>query len=465
MALALILSGCLPEERIWWSPDGQQALVLVEGSLHLVKPGGELGAPLMGGAKIKTTTSMAGLSWLRDGSGFVLCRKLKIATWKEAARLVPASEAKKIELLALAVPTWLAGAQKLASKPSEAESLLTSTVAGNEDDFLLALLCAYRSQKEAVAKSILKLPGGADLLKKLNGENSQFTVNEICVVHFTGDGNSAAPHPLARSLHAMALPQVSPAQSVVAWLQMNGTNQIPSLEVSSLDGSEHATVCESAKATFDWLPDGRSIIFATPVNGQSDSLAKIQKVAVVAESGGLVKAASEELGLALLLDPPRLQALPDGRILFSSQPATLPAAGPGFAPQLFILSADGKTVTGVATAPGALPAELSYFTASPDGKLAAVVESGNDAVTVVDLATGATEVVSPESPDWQCRTMPAWKAPGELTFASLHNGTPQWMLWSKASGLSLLSEQWPAKSTDDWLKKKQEQKKEAPVKH
>jgi hypothetical protein len=122
-----------------------------------------------------------------------------------------------------------------------------------------------------------------------------------------------------------------------------------------------------------------------------------------------------------------------------------------------VLSADGKKIDAVPTAPGALPTDLSFFAASADGKLAAVVESGNDAVTVVDLATGATEVVSPASPDWQCRTMPAWKAPGELTFAGLETGDPQWMLWSKAGGLRSLSEKWPAKSTDNWLEQKQEQ--------
>jgi len=462
LALALLLAGCLPEERIWWSPDGQQAIVLVEGALHMTKPGGELGPLLAGDVADKSATPKS-LSWLRDGSGFVLCRERKISTWKETARLIPASEAKKIELLALTVPTLLSGASNLTSTPADAESLLNSIVAGNADDFLIALLRAYQQQKEAVGKSLLKLPGGADLLKKLNGENSRYTVNEICVVKFEGDSGTAAPKSLARSLYAMTQPRVSSTQNAVAWLQMNAANQAPSIEASSLDGRDHLAVCQSAKATFDWSPDGRSIIFAVPVNGPADSLATIHKVAVVAESGALIKPASEELGIAVLLDPPRLQTLPDGRILFSSQPATLPAAGsnPGIAQKFFMLSPDKKTLEAVAAAPGALPVDLSFFAASPDGTLAAVVESGSDAVTVVNLATGATEVVSPANQDWHCRTMPAWKSSGELTFAGLHNGAPRWMLWSKADGLSPLSENWPAKATENWLEKKQEQKNDA----
>ncbi|MCX6970641.1 MAG: hypothetical protein NTV93_10895 [Verrucomicrobia bacterium] len=75
---------------------------------------------------------------------------------------------------------------------------------------------------------------------------------------------------------------------------------------------------------------------------------------------------------------------------------------------------------------------------------------------MVDLATGAVEVISPPHPDWQCRTMPAWRSSSELSFAALGNsGHPEWMLWSKAAGVRLLSGKWPAKATTDWLKKEQ----------
>lgn len=43
----------------------------------------------------------------------------------------------------------------------------------------------------------------------------------------------------------------------------------------------------------------------------------------------------------------------------------------------FEWSADGGKIEAVATAPGTLPTNLSFFTASPDGKLAALVEIGN----------------------------------------------------------------------------------------
>lgn len=471
--LALFLGGCLPEARIWWTPDGQQAAVISNGALYLVKPDGAPGEPLSGGAGEKSVTPTA-LSWLPDGSGFALCREQKIASWGEVAGLIPAAESSRIELLASAMPALLEGAAKLDGKPADAESLLTSVVSGDSGDFLNALLLAYQKNKPAIRNLLLKFPKGDGTVDDLNGDSSLFTVNEICLVRIKAGRVDGAPISLARSLYAISQPAVSPKSQAVAWLQTRDKQS--SIELGSLDGRAHLTVCTSAKAAFDWSADGRALVFATPVGGNGDSLSKIQKTIVIQESGSLMKGAPDEgtpnglpgstdLGIAILPDPPRLQVLPGGGVLFSSQPATLPApgSGPEIAPGLYVLSADGGKIDAVATAPGALPTNLSFFAASPDGKLAAVVESGNDAVAVVDLATGAIEVISPSHPDWQCRTMPAWRSSSELSFAALgKSGRPEWMLWSKASGSRPISGKWPAKATADWLKKEQPEK-QAPV--
>jgi len=478
LALSLFLGGCGPEERIWWSPDGKVAAVLCEGALYLVQPDGGLGTPLEGGATDKSVTPTT-LGWLPDGSGFALCRQRKIATWDEMSKLLPPAETSKIGLLALAVPTLLEGAGKLVTPPSDADALLTSISSGDPDDFLNALLCAYQTQKEAVEKALAKLPKGGELLQKLQGGDSQFTLYEICLIRLRDRQEAGAPLSLARSSYAMSSPRVSPKQNAVAWLQMTARGQAPSIEVSSLDGGEHLSVCESAKATFDWSPDGRSIVFAVPVSGKNDSLAKLQRVEVIRGSGALMKNASAEkspdaipspteLGVAILLDPPRLQSLPDGRVLFASQAATLPATGSGPAvdPRLYTVSADGKKIEAVPTAPGALPTDLSYFVVSPDGKLAAIVEGGNDAVAVADLTGGAVDVISPAHPDWRSQTMPAWRTSSELTFAALGkpDSSPSWMLWSKGGGIRTISGGWPAEATADWLDKADSQKGATPAK-
>lgn len=168
------------------------------------------------------------------------------------------------------------------------------------------------------------------------------------------------------------------------------------------------------------------------------------------------------LALALMPTSPRVVALPDGRVLFASQPVTFPARGEGLevAPLLFTVTADGTSLTPVPTAPGDLPANLGWFAASPDGKMVAVVESDTDAVAVVEIGSGKTEIISPVHPDWQCRTMPAWKSSTELTFAALKDGAPKWMLWKQGEGVRSLSDAWPATATKKWL---EEKKKEQPA--
>jgi hypothetical protein len=157
--------------------------------------------------------------------------------------------------------------------------------------------------------------------------------------------------------------------------------------------------------------------------------------------------------------------LSDDRVLFASQPAKLPALSSGLdlEPRLFVISADGKSVSEVPTAPGDLPTNLSFFVASPDGKRVAVVESDTVAVAVVELATGKTEIVSPAQPRWGCRTMPAWKSATELTFAALDGaaGTPKWMLWEQGKGVRSISEKWPVNAVKDWLSEKKDADKAA----
>ncbi|MCX6970642.1 MAG: hypothetical protein NTV93_10900 [Verrucomicrobia bacterium] len=104
-----------------WTPDGQQAAVISDGALYLVKPDGVPGEPLSGGAADKSVTPTA-LSWLPDGSSFVLCREQKIASWDEVTGLIPTAESSRIELLAGAMPALLEGAVKLDGKPADAES-------------------------------------------------------------------------------------------------------------------------------------------------------------------------------------------------------------------------------------------------------------------------------------------------------------------------------------------------------
>jgi hypothetical protein len=118
------------------------------------------------------------------------------------------------------------------------------------------------------------------------------------------------------------------------------------------------------------------------------------------------------------------------------------------------VDAAGKSVTAVPTAPGDLPTELGFFTVSPDGKRVAIVESGTDAVAVLTLATGHTQIISPAQGNRSCRTKPAWRSASEVTFAawSEQDKVTRWMAWSESGGLRSLSDSWPADLTAEWIR-------------
>ncbi|OYW20084.1 MAG: hypothetical protein B7Z55_07795, partial [Planctomycetales bacterium 12-60-4] len=198
-----------------------------------------------------------------------------------------------------------------------------------------------------------------------------------------------------------------------------------------------------------------------------DSLQSIQQITVMQESGALMKPSrgsrsggghlpeARLLALAIMPERAALHPLPDGRILFASQPITLPVveSRPKLEPLLHLIAADGQSLSTIPTAPGDLPTDLNYMVVSPDGKRVAVVEEATDAVAVVEVSSGKTEIISAPHPNWSCETVPAWKSATELTFAALDEKThaPCWMLWSAEKGKRSLSSQWPAAAMHDWL--------------
>jgi Tol biopolymer transport system component len=274
-------------------------------------------------------------------------------------------------------------------------------------------------------------------------------------------------HTLAASLRAMVLPRVSPDGGRVAVAHLNEDREDAALLVMTLDGTTRVTASEATGKSYDWMPDGRSLVLMTPVGKDDDHVEVIHRITVADEKGHLIEKPKTSPALAMVITQrgSDLEVLPDGRALFACQPITFPATGSGLEqpPGLFLLSADGNTVTPVPTAPGDLPSNLRHFVVSPDGKRVAVVESETDAVAVVELETAKTTFVSPVHDSWQCRTLPSWKSATELTFAALHEGKPSCMAWCADGTSRRLSTDWPAEATQDWLSERKEEKASAPV--
>lgn len=462
----LMLTGCLPHERVWWSPDGSQAAVLLEEGLHLLKPGDKPGVPLVAGDS-QSSELPGGVSWLPDGSGFVMVRTRAFPTWDLARVHIPATEVEEVERLSLGVPGWVEALMASGATAKTSQELLEGSPLTKRGPQIAAFLCAYERKQQLIDAMLKRSPAGQELMKQLQEEKTRHVVHEICVVDLkTAKPGGPEPRILLRSLRGLTSPQVSPHHAMVAFLRSMDEDESASLEVCPLKGGAPTVLAQQVGASYDWSPNGRSLVYTSAFSGTGSVMRRVHRVTALDEQGAL---ASEEarqkvdnLALAVMPSPYRVRSLPGGGVLISALPLTLPMAGtePEVESRLYIISEDGKTLAPVPTAPGTLPGDLGYFVVSPDGKRVAVAEGGSDAVAVVDLGSGKTTIVSPAHPKWQCRTLPAWKSATELTFAAL-DGTPaapRWMIWSEEAGTRGLSASWPAKKTEDWLERKEDQK-------
>lgn len=458
LLFVLLVAGCFPEERAWWSPQGNRALVRLADGLHLSAADGRLGPALAG------TAEMNSVCWLPSGDGFVALRTRSVHNWEEARPLLTETEAQSVEtLLPLVQPLLeLRQLDDLTNGLSDLQQRRLAT----------ALRVQYERNPEGITQRLQALPKGAEIAASLRHPQAGHTIQELCQVQLNGEGAVTEIRPLARRLlKPLLMPRLSPKLPMLALLSLDDDGRSPVLEVLPLDGSPGHVVARAVSAAFDWTPDGRSLVFMAPLGGEGEKIVSLLQLQVANNDGTLLRPRFEPgsdgqpvehrgpdrlgeptpLATALQFNRPLLQVLADGRVLFASLPVTLPAVTPDpeLAPCLFL--ADGKTVTAVPTAPGDLPTNLGWVVASPDGRRVAVIESETDAVAVVDLATGATRILSPSHPGWQCRTLPAWKSATELTFTALHNGAPAWLLWQGDDTIRQLSGDWPAQALANWL--------------
>ena len=453
--VALGLSSCIPEERIWWSPNGEFAVVITDDQLIVTNQHGEISCK----TEVRRDIIPMSASWLADSSAFICVRKRKLDRWQEMKASIPASEVEMVDQM---MPTVLPLLEAAARTSTDVKNL-EGFIAGMSEHARSILICAIMRSYEADSAKTLQALGKFDSLLRETDIGYEF--HELCLVQ---PNALEKPRVITASLiHAPFAPLVSPSSRFYACLRLDPEGDDAALEIRSVDQPDQSLIVSGkASIAFDWTPDGRGVVFMSPIGSDNGPLYTIQQAEVLTEKSRLLghdDLKVKTLATALCPDHARLAVLPDGRILFATQSVQLPAVHVDgqVDSQLYLLAPDSGQLAPLPTAPGALPAFPGHFAVSPDGKTLAVVESNVDAVAVVDLASGRTQLISEPHYGWKCRTLPSWRSSSELTYATIRDGKPHWVAWTESGGVRALSAQWPETMTKGWLEKS-EPTKESP---
>lgn len=461
LALLAVLCGCEPQERAQWSPDGSRAAILSDSRLYLADASGTLSEPFPNQDEEPGRWIVDAFGWLPDGSGLIVHRVRIAPDWESVRNHLPTADSAQVERLASRVPDLLRAAVVLHGDADRADLLLSKFEQDGALVFVNALRLALANDAEAVHAALAEAPRALASLDPGAGEEVVgFVLHETALVRPESDKAGTV---LARSLRGADSLRVSPRHPFAACAVKTGqpgqSNRCD-LEILPLDGSPAVLVARGVTRAYDWTPDGESLVVMTPLSPEGGgTLMKIERRRVLDKAGQPVaESKPDELAYALVPFAPRLVVLPDGSILFASQPGSLPAlAGqPGEGPRLYRLPAEGGEPVAIPTDEGALPMDLGYFVPSPDGRRTAVVESATDAVAVIDLESGRSKLVSPPHPGWKTRLLPSWRGAEEFTYAAPDPAgrRVRWMRWKDGKSTDL-GASWPEGIAAAWLEFKE----------
>ena len=452
--VSLVFAACEPKEHALWAPDGSRAAILTDHRLALVGADGKFSAPWSDQDGDGGRLWVEGFAWLGDSSGLIVHRVRVSKNWEDLAPLLGEADRQRIESLVAHMPSLLASAVALHGDAESTAKLFEYLAAGEELALSNALFLSLDREPEAIRSALAGAPRALANLDSSRPDRA-FALHELALVK---PGEAGSGKILLRDLTNTAQIRTSPRHPYLARSVDTGKEGLHRLELISLDDGKALMVADEVCRSFEWTPDGRSLVFLKPVTKGDGGLVGIERREVIQEGGGvfdpLMSGASADLAYAIVPFAPRLSVLPDGSVLFASHAVTFPADPEDTPeePRLYRVPGEGGAPAMVPTEPGALPMDLGYFVASPDGKRIAVVESGTDAVALIDLASGKSELIANPRPGWKTRLLPSWKNADEFTFAS---GDPEskrvrWMLWKDGKSTDL-SASWPERTASEWM--------------
>lgn len=441
VTLTLLLSGCDETlEKMEWSPDGTRAAVLLQGDLCLSDAAGVLSTPLAGDVTAAT--------WLPDGSGLLGVRSLHPESWKDAVTLLSNEEATALEQLALAFIGLLEGALEASDGSFDeiADRFLAPLKIDSSEKLAAVLACVSHTQAKPLKKLIGKAPKKQrEQLERDFSEIRQIRLQQLFTVRFDGS-HSADLQSFLCTTDALSEARPSPDGRSVAFVR-EGTLQILALEA----GAKPFNASQSVIGSIAWGRDGKSVVFAAPTSKWEpgkNNISTITRIEFAREADAWKPGEPVQIAQICSNYLPRIRVLPEGSLVFASSEISFPSLQSSTPKSSFFTisesSGDKKPMRKIKSDAGLLPADLSNFAPSPDGKRLAVVSSEDDAVCLLTLETGSVETVWPKN-RCKSRTLPAWRGAGELFFVALPKGAvarPEWMQWTAEGGARVFSGHW-----------------------
>lgn len=448
MAGLLMAAGCLPEEKVAWSPDGRQAAIVAPDGLYLCDGEGTLSPCVAEGVKA--------VAWLPDSKRLVVTREQPpLKTWKDAAAFIGEAEAKEIAEIAAKVRQEILAYQ---GEPGKFEpSKAFEDVAPSH----MVLMAVYLRDNLADG---LPEKLGPEQWKEAQGFEAPLFSIEVGEV----EGATVRFQAPVRLLDEPAYLRVSPDGRNVAYVS-NGAmpKGVWALSVVPLAGGRPRLVAENVALFADWSADGRFLAYARATGpapaGEGDlRLGTISRRAVCDAEGKVLETFEKAADLAGLLFQAdlRVRCLRDGRIVFAAAPVQLPCTAGDMPNRMALFAVDPeRPATLVRLLPQSaetdVPQGAGYFEVSPDGERVSI--PGPQGVAVVTLATGAVEKAL-AAEGYDVFFVPVWRSAQELCFAvDAGNalGSPnrrEVVLWS-SGGARLLSKTWSDAMLTGLLKK------------